>query len=158
VYEALILIAQSLEECHETTLTDIVATPKAENIINEEAEGLAVQFVFQCLGWLTALFDPTPKQSATRLSIQNAGSSSRRRSVVRKTFIRYLSVVIADARLPVQRLLRKFGSLLPEPECFRRPDIAGGLEAGFEDTIATYVYFHNLKLLNVQIEWVGVLN
>lgn len=158
VYEALILIAQSLEEGHETTLTDIVAILKAENIINEEAEGLAVQFVFQCLGWLTALFDPTPEPSTTRLSIQNTGAGSRRRSVVRKTIIRHPSVVIADARLPIQRLLRKFGSLLPEPECVRRPDAAGGLEAGFEDINATYVYFHNLKLLNVQIEWVDVLN
>jgi hypothetical protein len=157
-YKALVLIAQSLEEYHETTVTDIVATLKAENIINDEAEGLAVQFVFQCLGWLTALFDPIPEPSTIRLSIQNTGSGSRRRSVVRKTIIRHPSVVIADARLPIQRLLRKFGSLLPEPECVRRSDAAGGLEAGFEDIIATYVYFHNLELLNVQIEWVGVLN
>jgi hypothetical protein len=158
VYEALILIAQSLEEDRESTLTDIVAILKAENIINEEAEGLAVQLVFQCLGWLTALFDPTPEPSTTCLSIRNTECGSRRRSVVRRTIIRHPSVVIANARLPIQRLIRKFGSLLPEPEYIRRSDAAGGLEAGFEQITATYVYFHNLKLLNVRVEWVDVLN
>ena len=157
VYKILILIGQSLEADRDFTLTDIVAKLKGDNVIIEDAGELATQLVFQCLGWLTALFDPSPEPSTTRLSLRLAGSDSRR-SANRKSIIRHPFVAIAAASSPIQRLLRKFGSLLPEPECVRRSDAAGGLEAGAEDITATYVYYNNLRLLNVRIKWVDVLN
>lgn len=158
VYEILILVSQSLEGDREFTLTDIVIMLKEKNLINDDAGELAVQLVFQCLSWLTALFNPLPTPSTTDLFLQQTGDDSRRHSATRKTIIRHLSVPITAARLPIQRLLRKFGSLLPEPASVRRLDAAGGLEAGPEDIIAPYVYFQNLKLLNVKIEWVDILN
>jgi hypothetical protein len=158
VYESLIVVAHSVEKDRESSLRHIVARLKSENFIRDNAEDLAVQLVFQYVGWLTALFDPDPDPSATRLIIRQSGSSSRRHSLMRKTVIHHPSVAIADAQLPLQRLLRRFGSLLPEPECVRRSDAAGGLEAGAQDIIGSYVYFHNLKLLKVQLEWVDVLN
>jgi hypothetical protein len=158
VYGSLVLFAQALEKDQDLSLRRIVARLKTENFIRDDAGDLATQLAFQYGGWLTALFDPDPSPSVTHLTIRNLGHSPRRRSLLRKTVIQHPSVVIADGQLPLQRLLRRFGSLLPEPQCVRRPDAAGGLEAGSQDIVAAYVYFHNLKLLNVELEWVDVLN
>ena len=158
LYQIFILIARSLETERESTLRDIVAGLKGANLIRDDTDDLAMQFVFQCLGWLTALFDPDPNPSTTHLSVRKTGCTSRRRSLVRQTVIRCPSVAITNARLPIQRLLRRFGSLLPVPECVRRSDAAGGLEAGNEDLVGTYLYYHNLKPLNVRLEWVDVMN
>jgi hypothetical protein len=169
VYEILLLIARSIEERsikdrstgddHECTLKDMVTELREKGLIKDDDDPLAVQLVFHCFGWLTAIFDPSPDPSATHLLLRKPKDQARRRKLVRKTGVRQLSVVMSDANRPIQQLLRRFGSLLPEAECIRRSQQAGGLEAGPECIIAAYISFHSLQqVLKIDIEWVDVLN
>jgi hypothetical protein len=164
VYEILFLIASSIEESsikddHERTLNEMASALRCKDFIKDDAHPLAVQFVFNCIGWLTAIFDPSPDPAETHLSMRNIGHNFRRRGLVRRTIIRHSSVAIGDANRPLHQLLGRFGSLLPRLECVRRSQAAGGLEGGSECMIAAYISFHSLQqVLNVKIEWVDVLN
>jgi hypothetical protein len=164
VYEILHLIASLIEEMstkgdHECSLKEIASALKARDWIKDDADPLALQLTFHCVGWLTATFDSSPDPSATHLSLRKLGQPSRRRRLVRRTVIRQYSIGIADGNRPLHQLLGRFGSLIPRPECVRRPEAAGGLEAGAECMIASYISFHSLQqVLNVKIQWVDVLN
>lgn len=164
VYEILLLIARmveerSIENDHECTLKEMVSALKTKALIKNEADPLALQLTFHCVGWLTGIFDPSPGSSDTELSLRRLQHASRRHRLVSRTVIRQFSVATADADRPLHQLLNRFGSLLPRPECIRRPEAAGGLEAGAECMIASYISFNSLhQVLNVKIEWVDVLN
>ena len=164
LYDMLVRIARSIEERstdddRECTLIDMVLDLKSEGFIKDDTDNLGVQVVFHCVGWLTALFDPAPVQSNTHLCLRKIDRGFRRRRLVRKTVIRQFCVTIVDGNRPLPELLDRFGSLLPQPECVRRSDAAGGLESGSECLIASYISFHSLKqVLGIKLEWVDVLN
>ena len=176
VYKILVVVAKSLSEDVECTLAGIVEKLQSSSLIKEDIddnkklqssglikedseENLALQMVFQFVGWLTALFDPSPTPSPASLELCKAGHISRRRRLVRQRVIRQSSIPVSEARQPVHRLLRRFGSLLPEVLCVRRSEMAGGPEAGPECIIASYVSFHSIEqVLNVSLEWVSTLN
>lgn len=159
VYEILIRVAELLEHEPECSLLSIVVELRTQTLIKDAMDEKAAQMVFQFVGWLTALFDPSPEPSITHLSLRKTGHTSRRRRLVRHQVVRNTSVVIANDQQPVHRLLGRFGSLLPEPQCVRRPDLAGGLEAGSVCIIASYVSFFSLQqVLNIKLEWVDTLN
>jgi hypothetical protein len=164
LYDMLVLIARSIEQRstdddHECSLVDMASELRSKGFIKDDADHLGVQLVFQCVGWLTALFNPSPDPSNTHLYLRKMDSVSRRRRLVRKTVIRQSRVNIGDGNRPLQQLLDRFGSLLPQPECVRRSEAAGGLECGSECLIASYISFHSLRqVLGVKLEWVDVLN
>jgi hypothetical protein len=166
LYNMLVRIARFIEQrstdddddC-ECTLIDMVSELRSEGFIKDDIDHLGVQVVFQCVGWLTALFDPSPILSNTHLCLRKVDGGFRRRRLVRKTVIRQFCVTITDGNRPLQQLLGRFGSLLPRPECVRRSDATGGLESGSECLIASYISFHSLQqVLGVKLEWVDVLN
>jgi hypothetical protein len=137
----------------------MVSELRSTGFIKDDADHLGVQLVFQCVGWLTALFDPSPDLSKTHLYLRKMDCGSRRRRLVRKTVIRQFCVNIGDGNRPLPQLLDRFGSLLPRPECVRRSEAAGGLECGSECLIASYISFHSLRqVLGIKLEWVDVLN
>ena len=159
VYEVLFVLAKSLEKDHECSFTEMAKVLQSKGLIKDDADPLAVQLVFQYVGWLTALYDPLPDPSTTHLSLRKPKDKARRRKLVQKTVVRQLSVVISGADRPIQQLLRRFGSLLPEAECVRGSQQAPGLEAGSECIIAAYISFQSLQqMLNIRLEWVDVLN
>lgn len=164
-YDMLVRIARSIEtrstddDDGECTLIDMVSELRSEGFIKDDTDYLGVQVVFHCVGWLTALFDPSRVPSNTHLCLRKIDRGFRRHRLVRKTVIRHFCVTIADGNRPLQQLLGRFGSLLPRPECVRRSDAAGGLESGSECLIASYISFHSLKqVLGIELEWVDVLN
>ncbi len=154
------LIAELLQNEENCSIGGIAAELQTKQLVRDEAhDETVVQMVFQLTGWLTALFDPCPELSLTHLSLRKTRHRLHRRRVARQTVIRNRSVVIADAHLPIYRLLSRFGSLLPEPECIRRSELTGGLEGGCDYIIASYVAYHNLQqVLKVKLEWVDTLN
>lgn len=131
---------------------------KAGGTANRE---LAIQFIFQVLGWLAAFWDPALDASTTTLSLAQRyeGLTTRRRITMHSPAITSTAIGISEATHALSLLLSRFGTVLPEPRLVVREAFRGGPEAGPDDLSATYLTFHNLQQdLKIELKWTKTLN
>lgn len=155
-YDVLAELADQLENKSERTLFNMVERLNTAKLFKIDCPpNLRLQLVFQMVGWLFALWEPSLDTSTTELRLGKTGRLSRRRSGPYGSIDELTTLKMDKSRSTLfHRFLTRSGSLLPEPRFFRED-----LEAGPETISATYLSLHNLQQdLDIVLRWTSTMS
>jgi hypothetical protein len=153
------LFLQKLGMDADSSLFDLWTWLAERHHIQNASEQLGIQMCFHFVGWLTGLFDPSDEFVPHFLTLRGENEESARRQIFRRPAVRCTRVDIDAGRQPLHRLLRAFGSILPELEKTNRSFPERDLEVGSDSINTAYISLRNMRqALKLRIEWVNTLN
>lgn len=157
LYTVLAVVAESLINEEEPSLSTIVVDLNTQKLLNEDNDEFAAQLVFQIIGWLSGLWDalPDPSSDSLRLNHVNTGRKTRRRICRPDT-----TLSISEASYQrLHHVARRFEDLLPTPHISHDDAIYSSRDEERAVITNAYLAFHSLEdLVSVRLAWTGTIN
>ena len=157
LYASFAIVAECMLKEVDIGFTSVIEQLRASGLVHDHTSNDdAIAFAFQVVGWVSAMWDPSPAQDLPHLRLRYPQTQSRRRA---KSGRRSTTLTVMDIRYQtVRRTANRLGAPIPVPVHNFDDESMQSRDVESASITTAYLSYHSLKdLVKVKLVWTNTL-